>query len=74
MLFFRARFSPLVVGFGVACAIAKQELERDSRWVKFLSDRLLKGLSDVRTIHINTYTRTYTHRKQSWVKSYVAAC
>ncbi|KAK1749951.1 cysteine desulfurase [Echria macrotheca] len=35
---------PLVVGFGEACRIAKQELEYDSKRVKFLSDRLLKGL------------------------------
>ncbi|KAK1836318.1 cysteine desulfurase [Podospora conica] len=34
----------LVVGFGEACRIAKEELEYDSKRVKFLSDRLLKGL------------------------------
>lgn len=35
---------PLVVGFGEACRIAKQELEYDSKRIKALSDRLLKGL------------------------------
>ncbi|KAI1093173.1 cysteine desulfurase [Rostrohypoxylon terebratum] len=35
---------PLVVGFGEACRIAKQELEYDSKRIKSLSDRLLKGL------------------------------
>ncbi|KXX73858.1 Cysteine desulfurase, mitochondrial [Madurella mycetomatis] len=34
----------LVVGFGEACRIAKAELEYDSKRVKSLSDRLLKGL------------------------------
>ncbi|KAI2473284.1 cysteine desulfurase [Annulohypoxylon bovei var. microspora] len=35
---------PLVVGFGEACRIAKQELDYDSKRIKTLSDRLLKGL------------------------------
>ncbi|KAK3944950.1 pyridoxal phosphate-dependent transferase [Diplogelasinospora grovesii] len=35
---------PLVVGFGEACRIAKEELEYDSKRIKYLSDRLLKGL------------------------------
>ncbi|KAI1459260.1 cysteine desulfurase [Annulohypoxylon moriforme] len=35
---------PLVVGFGEACRIAKQELAYDSKRIKTLSDRLLKGL------------------------------
>ncbi|KAH7026177.1 cysteine desulfuras-like protein [Microdochium trichocladiopsis] len=35
---------PLVVGFGEAARIAKQELEYDSKRIKALSDRLLKGL------------------------------
>ncbi|AEO62290.1 026ad3a7-da1e-4718-a8a7-7735cff045e6 [Thermothielavioides terrestris] len=34
----------LVVGFGEACRIAKEELEYDSKRIKALSDRLLKGL------------------------------
>ncbi|CAG8973683.1 hypothetical protein HYALB_00002249 [Hymenoscyphus albidus] len=34
----------LVVGFGQACRIAKEELEYDSKRIKKLSDRLLKGL------------------------------
>ncbi|KAI1380899.1 cysteine desulfurase [Hypoxylon crocopeplum] len=35
---------PLVVGFGEACRIAKEELDYDSKRIKSLSDRLLKGL------------------------------
>ncbi|GAO14761.1 uncharacterized protein UV8b_04546 [Ustilaginoidea virens] len=35
---------PLVVGFGEACRIAKDEMEYDSKRIKTLSDRLLKGL------------------------------
>ncbi|KAI1465992.1 cysteine desulfurase [Daldinia caldariorum] len=35
---------PLVVGFGEACRIAKEELQYDSKRIKALSDRLLKGL------------------------------
>jgi len=35
---------PLVVGFGEACRIAKEELEYDSKRIKYLSDRLLNGL------------------------------
>ncbi|EFW99329.1 tRNA splicing protein [Grosmannia clavigera kw1407] len=35
---------PLVVGFGEACRLAKQELPYDSRRIKSLSDRLLSGL------------------------------
>jgi len=35
---------PLVVGFGEACRIAKEELQYDSKRIKFLSDHLLKGL------------------------------
>jgi len=34
----------LVVGFGEACRIAKQEIAYDSKRIKMLSDRLLKGL------------------------------
>ncbi|KAG5954204.1 hypothetical protein E4U57_004706 [Claviceps arundinis] len=35
---------PLVVGFGEACRIAKEEMQYDSKRIKYLSDRLLKGL------------------------------
>ncbi|KAH8880017.1 cysteine desulfurase-like protein [Thozetella sp. PMI_491] len=35
---------PLIVGFGEACRIAKEELEYDHKRVKALSDRLLNGL------------------------------
>ncbi|KAI1850577.1 hypothetical protein JX265_004287 [Neoarthrinium moseri] len=35
---------PLVVGFGEACRIAQEELPYDSKRIKYLSDRLLKGL------------------------------
>ncbi|KAK3373449.1 pyridoxal phosphate-dependent transferase [Lasiosphaeria ovina] len=35
---------PLVVGFGEACRIAKEELAYDSKRIKYLSDRLLNGL------------------------------
>ncbi|CZS88084.1 probable Cysteine desulfurase, mitochondrial precursor (tRNA splicing protein SPL1) [Rhynchosporium graminicola] len=34
----------LVVGFGEACRIAKEEMTYDSKRVKMLSDKLLKGL------------------------------
>lgn len=35
---------PLVVGFGEACRIAKEEMPYDSKYIKKLSNRLLKGL------------------------------
>ncbi|KAI0394634.1 cysteine desulfurase [Xylariaceae sp. FL0594] len=35
---------PLVVGFGEACRIAKEEMAYDSKYIKKLSDKLLKGL------------------------------
>ena len=35
---------PLVVGFGEACRIAKEEMEYDSQRIRRLSDRLLQGL------------------------------
>ncbi|KAI0101749.1 cysteine desulfurase [Nemania sp. FL0031] len=35
---------PLVVGFGEACRIAKEDMEYDSKYIKSLSDRLLNGL------------------------------
>ncbi|PSR89033.1 cysteine desulfurase-like protein [Coniella lustricola] len=34
----------LVVGFGEACRIAKEEMPYDTKRIKYLSDRLLKGL------------------------------
>ena len=36
---------PLAVGLGAACAVAKQEMEADHAWIKFLSDRLLHGIT-----------------------------
>ncbi|KAI1270063.1 cysteine desulfurase [Xylariaceae sp. FL1019] len=35
---------PLIVGFGEACRIAKEEMPYDSKRIKALSDRLLSGL------------------------------
>lgn len=35
---------PLVVGFGEACRIAKEQMPYDSKYIKSLSDRLLNGL------------------------------
>ncbi|KAI0971556.1 cysteine desulfurase [Xylaria arbuscula] len=35
---------PLVVGFGEACRIAKEDMPYDSKYIKSLSDRLLNGL------------------------------
>lgn len=35
--------TPLVVGLGEACALAQKEMESDSKHVKGLSERLLKG-------------------------------
>ena len=39
--------APLVVGFGEACRIAKEELSYDSQRIKHLSNRLLKGLLEM---------------------------
>lgn len=36
--------TPLVVGLGSACRIAKEELQRDSVRIKYLYDRLVEGL------------------------------
>ncbi|GAM26501.1 hypothetical protein SAMD00019534_096760 [Acytostelium subglobosum LB1] len=36
----------LVTGFGAACDIALAEMDRDTKWVKFLYDRLLKGIQE----------------------------
>jgi cysteine desulfurase len=35
---------PLVVGFGEACRVAKEEMKYDSQRIRYLSDRLMKGL------------------------------
>ncbi|KAL5606135.1 hypothetical protein BROUX41_006097 [Berkeleyomyces rouxiae] len=35
---------PLVVGFGAACRIAREEMKYDTKRIKYLSDRLLNGL------------------------------
>ena len=37
--------APLVVGFGEACRIAKNEMAADHERVKMLSDRLVKGIT-----------------------------
>ena len=37
--------TPLVVGLGAACQVARLEMENDSKWVKLLSERLLAGMS-----------------------------
>jgi cysteine desulfurase len=38
--------APLCVGLGEAARIAKEEMEFDNKHIKFLSDRLLKGVTD----------------------------
>ncbi|KAJ3145253.1 cysteine desulfurase [Geranomyces variabilis] len=38
--------TPLVVGLGKACAVAQEEMAYDSKRVKYLSDRLIKGITD----------------------------
>lgn len=38
--------STLVTGMGAAAEICMKEMERDKKWVKFLYDRLLKGIQD----------------------------
>ncbi|EGG19019.1 cysteine desulfurase [Cavenderia fasciculata] len=37
--------STLITGFGKACQIAMDEMERDKKWIKFLYDRLLAGIT-----------------------------
>ena len=37
--------TPIVVGLGAACKIAKQEMARDSRWIKHLYDRLYNNIT-----------------------------
>lgn len=36
----------LCVGFGAACEIAGEEMDRDTEWVTYLADRLHKGITD----------------------------
>ena len=53
--------TPLVVGLGEACALAQKEMESDSRHIKRLSERLLKGL-DGKITHVirnGDETRSY---------------
>ncbi|EGC39545.1 cysteine desulfurase mitochondrial precursor [Dictyostelium purpureum] len=38
--------STLAVGLGAACRISREEMERDSKWIKHLYDRLLKGITE----------------------------
>ncbi|XP_055683677.1 cysteine desulfurase, mitochondrial [Lutzomyia longipalpis] len=38
--------TPLAVGLGAACEIASREMEYDHKWVTFLSDRLLKKITE----------------------------
>lgn len=38
--------TPLIVGFGSACEIAKKEMEYDHKRIMVLQDRLLKGIRD----------------------------
>lgn len=45
---------PLCVGFGVACAIAKEEMSEETKRLHALRDRLLRGLqSQLTDLHIN---------------------
>ncbi|ESN98875.1 hypothetical protein HELRODRAFT_162338 [Helobdella robusta] len=37
--------TPLVVGMGVACQIARHEIEYDHKWVTYLSNRLLERIT-----------------------------
>jgi cysteine desulfurase len=36
----------LCVGFGTACRLAKQELENDTAWIHYLSQKLQKGIEE----------------------------
>lgn len=45
---------PLVVGLGRACEIAREEMDRDSAWVRRLSTRMLTGIrSKLQHVHLN---------------------
>ena len=37
--------TPLIVGLGAACEIAAKEMGNDSKWVKYLYDRLYNGIT-----------------------------
>lgn len=46
--------APLVVGFGEACKVAREEMDSDREWVKFLSDRLIGGItSQLEEVELN---------------------
>jgi cysteine desulfurase len=36
--------TPIVVGFGKACEVAKQEMKNDARHIKYLYDKILKTI------------------------------
>ncbi|KAL7461100.1 hypothetical protein ACHAXS_001533 [Conticribra weissflogii] len=36
----------LCAGFGAACALAEKEMEYDDQWVRYLSDKLCKGIEE----------------------------
>lgn len=38
--------TPLVVGLGSACKIAAQEMERDTKWIRYLYNRLYNGITE----------------------------
>ena len=43
--------TPIVVGLGAACKIAREEMEHDHAKVKALSDRLINGITS-RLTHV----------------------
>lgn len=43
----------LCVGFGEACAIAEREMEKDTRHIKKLYDKLLNGLQKLSHVYVN---------------------
>lgn len=45
---------PLVVGLGAACDVAAQEMKADQEWVRYLGERLHKGITkDVDHVYLN---------------------
>ena len=42
--------TPLVVGFGQACQVASEEMERDEAWVSYLADKIKTELMVCRVI------------------------
>lgn len=40
--------TPIIVGFGAACDVALNELENDERWVRYLADKMRKGIVEVK--------------------------